>query len=490
MVVRTSLTSLVIFAAAIASAVAQDQMPWVEEFPQACQQASAEGKLVLLHFYSDDCPPCVKVEKNVFSRQDVAATVGKNYVPMKIHARKNPELATKYNVRQWPTDVFVTPSGQEVFRTVSPQTPLEYTNLMNSVAAQTGVGLGRNGNNLPPHQQIAANQAAPNQPGAIPGAPAPNGPWVMPAPRDAIAQVSAQANSQAQWVTNGASSAAQQYAQQTQQNVQQAQQNLQQSGQQSWQFAQAQAGAAVNQTTQALDQTYQATQQAAQQAAQATHDSTQAAANNAKEVLNRYTTPMTAPPAAVAGNPAGFAPWQPAAAPPQQPAVQPVSAQAYQPVSPTQTLAPNAVGTASPYESNPALAPPPAAALASGTYPIVMEGFCPVTLLSKKEWKKGQPEFGAVHRRRTFLFASAEAQQTFLADPDRYSPVMVGYDPVKFMQTGELIDGRATFGLTYRKQIYLFSDDASLKTFWQNPRQFTDGLRQAMTQNERGTTIR
>jgi YHS domain-containing protein len=64
---------------------------------------------------------------------------------------------------------------------------------------------------------------------------------------------------------------------------------------------------------------------------------------------------------------------------------------------------------------------------------------------------------------------------------------MVGYDPVKFMQTGELVDGRAAFSLTYKKEVYLFTEDASLKSFWQNPAQFTEGLRQAMSRAENRT---
>jgi len=476
MVVRTSLTTLLILASTLASLAAEDQMPWVEEYPIACQKANSEGKLVLIHFFSDDCPPCVKVEKNVFSRPDVAAAVSKNFVPVKIHARNSPQLATKYNVRQWPTDVFVTPAGVEVFRTVSPQSPTDYMNLMDSVAKNTGVGLGRDANNLPPQQQVAAAQTAPTPFVAGAATTPANSPWVIPQPRDAIAQVSAQANSQAQWAANGAQATAQQfnqqaqqYGQQAQQTAQQTQQNFQQAGQNAWQSAQLQANQAVTQTT-------QAGQQVAQQANQMTQDSTQAAATAAKEVLNRYTTPMQA---AAASPTAGFSPWQMPAAPGIQATTAP----------PTQTLAPNPTMNASASEANPALTPPPAA-MASGTYPIVMEGFCPVTLLNEGKWKKGEAQFGAKHRRRTFLFASAAHQQQFLADPDRYSPVMVGYDPVKFMQTGELIEGKSTYGLTYRKQIYLFTDDASLKTFWQNPRQFTDGLRQAMTQNERGTTIR
>jgi YHS domain-containing protein len=276
---------------------------------------------------------------------------------------------------------------------------------------------------------------------------------------------------------------AQQTTQQVQQSAQQFQQNATQQGQQAWQYAQGQANQAVTNTTHAAQQTAQTAQQ-----------STQAAADAAKEIINRYAQPMspaTAPPAAAppaaappaVAPPSGNAPWQvPAAA-----AVAAANALPFG--APAQTLPPANPPQAAPAESNPALAPS-MTVMAAGTYSIAMGGYCPVTLASEKKWKKGQPQFAVIHRRRTFLFASEIEQKKFLLEPDRYSPVMSGYDPVRFMQTGELVDGSPAYSLTYRKQVYLFTSDAALKTFWQNPIQFNEGLRQAMSQQERGTQLR
>jgi protein disulfide-isomerase len=75
------------------------------------------------------------------------------------------------------------------------------------------------------------------------------------------------------------------------------------------------------------------------------------------------------------------------------------------------------------------------------SYPVAMDGYCPVTIQVARKWVKGDPRFGAIHRRRTFLFASAEEQETFLREPDRYTPVLTGYDPLRFLKTGQLVDG-------------------------------------------------
>src|SRR5205807_5708297 len=145
---RLSLSIAFLLAAAAslhgaAPALATDQVPWVADFQAACGMAAEQHRLVLLHFYNDNCGPCVRVDQNVFSRAEVAEAVSQNYLAVKVHAGKSPQLASRYRVQQWPTDVFVTPSGLEVYRTISPQKPDAYLAVLNQVALQTGVGAAR-----------------------------------------------------------------------------------------------------------------------------------------------------------------------------------------------------------------------------------------------------------------------------------------------------------------------------------------------------------
>src|SRR6266567_1089703 len=94
-----------------APGLAQDQIPWVADFPAACGMAAEQRRLVLLHFYNDNCSWCVKLEQNVFSKPQVGEAVAQNYLAVKVHAGKNPQLASRYQIKSYPTDVFVTPSG-------------------------------------------------------------------------------------------------------------------------------------------------------------------------------------------------------------------------------------------------------------------------------------------------------------------------------------------------------------------------------------------
>lgn len=106
---------------------------------------------------------------------------------------------------------------------------------------------------------------------------------------------------------------------------------------------------------------------------------------------------------------------------------------------------------------------------ASGDPPLGLEGYCPVTVVTRKKWWQGDSRYEAVHRGRTYLFAGATERRMFLAKPDRFSPALSGYDPVRYRKTGQLVDGKREHGVTYMDRMFLFADEASLQEFWQAP---------------------
>lgn len=145
---RATLTALALLLfAGIASA--QDGVRWTGDYRQAAELAAKERKLILLHFESDDCPPCRKLEANVFPRRDVAEAVAAGFVAVKVNVDKAPELTRRYSVSRWPTDVVVTPMGQEVYRQISPQDPAEYIARLKDTAARSGSAMARS---TPPSQ--------------------------------------------------------------------------------------------------------------------------------------------------------------------------------------------------------------------------------------------------------------------------------------------------------------------------------------------------
>jgi len=131
---------------------------------------------------------------------------------------------------------------------------------------------------------------------------------------------------------------------------------------------------------------------------------------------------------------------------------------------------------------DPAASPTPATATATpatadtyGSMPVGLEGYCPVTLAERGSWVEGRAQWGARHRGRTYLFASAEQQRAFLADPDRYAPALSGDDPVLAFDAGKSTPGQRRYGVTYQARTYLFATTETRDAFAANPQRYTAG---------------
>ncbi|MEX2138495.1 MAG: thioredoxin family protein [Pirellulales bacterium] len=116
--------------------------------------------------------------------------------------------------------------------------------------------------------------------------------------------------------------------------------------------------------------------------------------------------------------------------------------------------------------------------------PLGLDGFCPVRLGKPQDkrqalWVKGDPRFGVVHRGRTYLFSSPEAQQEFLREPDRYSPVMAGNDPVLLVEDGQQVPGTRRLGLFFGDRVYLFANEQSRAKFQTDMRKYAEVIYQA-----------
>jgi YHS domain-containing protein len=531
--IRSGLAMLSLIAGTIAGA--QELIPWTTSLEQAQRAATEQRKLLLVHFYNDNCAPCERLEKNVFSQSKVAESIGRNYIPVKIHAGQQPRVAEHYRVERWPVDLVCTPEGLEIYRTVSPQSPDQYILLCDNVALQAGVGAGRQWATT---MQVAGQQAL-DQTTAQAAAGAQHVGQQLAGVQDAAILAAANGTNQATVAGNGylgqANAAVQGYAQQADQQVTNATQQVNQAAQTATQTAQQAQAKAQDWTRRIGDSTGQLSAAGQQfgQTAQTTARDLRAAWDPAalRGQLPYGAAPPASPTAAAIGAATGsiYGPGPTATAPVHpEPALPtnnpwigqqqgPNVAAAPQPTvaAPTNTVAPPpeiaaAIATlrgnppagsiaptaASNPPSNPAPAANTAAQLATGAVaerpmvqasqapPTAMEGYCPVTLLDARKWHKANPQFGAIHRGRTYLFRSATEQTKFLADPDRYSPVLSGFDPVVFATRGEQIEGKRSYGLTYNRQIYLFADEQTLRAFEQSPQAYATAAHTAMMRAE------
>ena len=557
--------------AALASQLsAQEHISWVNDFRAASGLAAEQRRLVLLHFYNDNCEPCLRLEQNVFNRPEVAEAVHQNYIAVKVHAGQNPQLAARYRVNRWPTDVFVTPVGQEVFRTISPQKPSDYVAVLHQVAQQTGIGTTRSWGsqvaqsvvpvsaqaNVEAQRMANAFEAKAQQATTAAQSTMQVGNERLSAATNQFQQVTSQTQQAAEQAASAAQHGihtANQWGQQAAGAVQQYQQQASdardqrrnqagqfgQQFQQSAQVAQQQLTSTAMQTAQQFEQTAANAAEPWQQAAASIYDRRSAfvpqqpapepapaatpqsatAPTLPQASVSRPSIPMIQPPPTATMAPSGVPlpqenPWMAGtakdsgklASPPMTPAssVQAVAAgPSIAPPAPpaSEARAPQPPPTQAPASVSSVAASPqqPAMVPASQAPPIALDGFCPVTLLDtmarnpgdRSAWKKGDKQFGAIHRGRTYLFTSPECQQKFLASPDAYAPALSGCDPVRFAERGEFVDGKRAYGLiTPDRQIYLFADEASRNRFEQSPATFSAAIQQALRRSESGNVYR
>ena len=78
--------------------------------------------------------------------------------------------------------------------------------------------------------------------------------------------------------------------------------------------------------------------------------------------------------------------------------------------------------------------------------PLGLEGYCPVTLLREIRKVPGSREWGCIHRGKLYFFTNQSYREIFLKNPDRYAPVLAGYDVVIFRDSGQLVEGKSIYG--------------------------------------------
>ncbi len=91
---------------------------WHSYSEQTLQQATAEGKPVIIDFYADWCTPCRELEAGTFHQADVVRQAQKDFLMVKVDVTKggnlfHESLLKKYGVQGVPTIVFLNARGKE-----------------------------------------------------------------------------------------------------------------------------------------------------------------------------------------------------------------------------------------------------------------------------------------------------------------------------------------------------------------------------------------
>lgn len=456
------------------------RIEWLGNLDEARGIAARSQRLVLLHFYSDTCPPCRLLERNVFPVPEVAVAVQQAYVPVKINTAHHPDLTQLYHISSIPTDVIVDAQGKELSRTISPPDPARYVRMLEGAAGAYFASLPRGPENPAALEGWPPSRSAYNTSPGLPASPAglvAHPPGVAPSIEtppyaetlpDTIGPATAPTGPAMQAPTYQQPTYGQ-YEESSVYAVDQPVTTRPAPG--AIAFSPAQSASAFPPPPEGYPTNlpgitvnpYVGERTAA--APQAPTAGLVAASAAERETY----APLAAAPSPSSPGVPGYArDWaQPAA--PQLTAAAPEPAAALEPAA---TLEP--VATAAPSRSRPA-----DVTLGGSGVQIGLDGYCPVTLMSQGDWVRGSRQWGAIHRGRTYLFASAEAQQQFLGDPDAYSPALSGYDPVEFRRSGRLVSGNRRHGIVHFGQMFLFANEQSLAEFKASPDEYIHSIREA-----------
>lgn len=118
--------------ALVSTAFAKAPEGWHTDVDAAIALAEKENKAVLLEFTGSDwCPPCIAMQKNVFSKDEFLKEASKDFVLVYLDfpkgdealAKKNEPLAQKYKIEGFPTVILLDAEGKEFNRFFASQYP-------------------------------------------------------------------------------------------------------------------------------------------------------------------------------------------------------------------------------------------------------------------------------------------------------------------------------------------------------------------------------
>ncbi|WP_149241404.1 thioredoxin fold domain-containing protein [Dyadobacter sp. 32] len=107
---------------------------------QILKKAKAENKIIFFDAYTTWCGPCKMLQKNVFTRPDVADVFNKNFINVKVDMEKGegPMLAERYPLEGYPTLFFIDGDGHVVKEIIGYQNPETLIKVGKAVAKKNG----------------------------------------------------------------------------------------------------------------------------------------------------------------------------------------------------------------------------------------------------------------------------------------------------------------------------------------------------------------
>ena len=115
------------------SVKAQNEMPWVYDYPTGMKAAAEENKPVMIYIHEDWCPRCRNMDQNTWTDGKVIQ-LSSNFVNINVAGT---EQGTLYNYSKPPLIVFTDSQGRVIVKQNAELSASQVTALQRQVLAQT-----------------------------------------------------------------------------------------------------------------------------------------------------------------------------------------------------------------------------------------------------------------------------------------------------------------------------------------------------------------
>jgi len=112
----------------------------------------------------------------------------------------------------------------------------------------------------------------------------------------------------------------------------------------------------------------------------------------------------------------------------------------------------------------------------AGSGATALDGYCPVELVRHEQWVQGKPQWAVTYRGQIFMMSGPAEHRLFRANPERYAPALSGCDPVLRASDVGRVAGRTQTCVIYEGRLFMFSCQATLDKFRQEPEQYVKNL--------------
>lgn len=87
-----------------------------DDYVDAMKRANRENKPSVLYFYSNYCPYCNAMDKQVLADKEISGLLKNEVVYLRVDVEKREALAGLYGIRGYPTTLLLEPSGERIAR--------------------------------------------------------------------------------------------------------------------------------------------------------------------------------------------------------------------------------------------------------------------------------------------------------------------------------------------------------------------------------------